>query len=326
MAFYHGDGDLELSDNVSALEKRYAGKKKGENDVRIFPVHVPRGSEDESLKLLKSLKNYEFLKSTADNGLYLIIHAGPTQSNPKAPILAEIVGSIFKEGIKCRKINLAGCHTGGKKLSTVEKSVLSEFCKTLTKQCDPALLEGTSVCAYQTEVTTFDEESEHLQSLKSEGYKVPEGMQGTHNVIQDRRGQELRATHPSVTEENIKKLRDVHKEKYGKIPDSRPLKKILKGKAVQELSNDGQRDYYKAYGAQMGAVDGKNGRYKEQALQDLVQGFELYIRTKLVAVFDLKQKEFVPGSIAQYSDNEDSRQMVTFIESFKGPTKLVFNL
>jgi hypothetical protein len=134
MTFYYGHQDAELADNVAALEKKYKGRMKGPDAVSTCSIHVFGGYESRVLDQIKNAHNYNALKATSDNGLYLILHAGPTRSTPEPPVLAKVAGDLIKDGIGLRKINLAACFTAGNKLTNVDKSVLKVFCDSLVKE------------------------------------------------------------------------------------------------------------------------------------------------------------------------------------------------
>jgi hypothetical protein len=197
MAFYYGDNDQEITDTLNALEIKHSSTVVGDEAVKIITVSVPPGGEKEILTWLakESGDECKSLLNTNDNGLYLIVHAGPTRSKPDAEILGKIAASLLNAKIKLRKINLVGCHTAGDKLSkaSLDKSVLSQFCKTLSAECtgkpgtlgtekqelkpgkeevNAEMLKGLSVCAYQPEITVFDESSLHYNNLiKNHSYK-----------------------------------------------------------------------------------------------------------------------------------------------------------
>lgn len=113
------------------------------------------------------------LLNTNDNGLYMIVHAGPTQSHPDAKILGQIAASLLSAKITLRKINLTGCHTAGGKFSqtSIDKSVLSEFCQTLSAECTGK--QGTSDKGKQEE--TWQGRVQHGNAQRTLRLRLPTG-------------------------------------------------------------------------------------------------------------------------------------------------------
>src|SRR5437879_3183797 len=97
MAFYHGDNDQEIGDTLKALGDKHSSIVVKDTAVKVIPVKVYPGDEENVLTLLakESGDGCKPLLSTNDNGLYMIVHAGPTWSNPDAKTLGQIAASLL---------------------------------------------------------------------------------------------------------------------------------------------------------------------------------------------------------------------------------------
>ena len=322
VAFYHGDGDRELTDNIEALQKKKKAAKVGDAFVNTFTVEIAKGQEGEAAGKILAHKGALMGK---DSGLYLIIHSGATTSNPSAEVLAVIVSELYSAGLKFRKINLAGCFSAGNKASTVPRSPLAAFTSYLIKILgkDKDRLKGTSVCGYQMEVTTFDQESKHYQNLVEsdrnggKGFAKPSHTAGVHNLFQVTKEKRLLATHAPVTGAQVASITNFN-TRYDKIYDKGPYQKA---KTPEEKE--------KTFLAQMGVVD-KQQKIGDQPLADdlqvLVNNYEVYLRNKLVVVYSPDKGTFIPSSLADYTDNATIRSMIVQVEKTKGSAKYMFSL
>lgn len=208
------------------------------------------------------------------------------------------------------------------------------------------MLKGLSVCAYQPEITVFDESSVHYNKLIL-NYENPKGLTGIHKLIQDREKMTLRPTRLNATDKDVEAIRQFHQEKYGdSIANSAWMKKFFRskeaqGKDVQSLPFDKQKEYFEKYKAQMSVIDHESSKVKskgkqekgqqdqsglDERLQEVRGSFASYIRTKLVFVFDAEKGTFALGSLANYTDNQTIHGMVTFLHSIKGPTKVMLSI
>jgi hypothetical protein len=64
----------------------------------------------------------------------------------------------------------------------------------------------------------------------------------------------------------------------------------------------------------------------DERLKRLQASYEMYIKTKIVVVYNLHGQRFEIASLAEYTGNQTTRQMVTFIEGYQGPRKLQLSL
>ncbi|HET9984526.1 MAG TPA: hypothetical protein VFQ38_13090 [Longimicrobiales bacterium] len=338
VAFYHGDGDKELSDNIEALKKKLAGRMKGEHAVSVFEANVPKGLEGKTPAMVRDAvgAKLEQVRETPDNGLYLIIHSGPTQSNPPGRELGAIVAeAFFNDGIRLRKINLAGCTTAGTKAGNVGGSVLRQFCDALLQGVRaPEALVGTAACGYQAEVTTYDEGSEYYQQLVLKGFKMERPpTKAVHNVVQNRGEKRLFTTHPTVSPEDAQGIRVAYQNAYEGIHQADGAATKLKrlgvtgldaAKDLNALPPEKLEKYFAEY-YNLGRRKAQPPQL-EQRLKDLIGAYQQYLRLKIVLKFDPAQKRFVPGSLAEYSDNATVQSMVTVVDRYEEPTKLLFHL
>ncbi|MCC4604440.1 hypothetical protein HG421_17770 [Xanthomonas campestris pv. badrii] len=316
--FYHGDGDQELADNLEALSKKYKGRTVRASAVTVVSAEFGKSAKVEEV-VEAIFASSDVLGASRDNGLYFLIHAGATQSNPSAVFLAEVVAGLAKKGICFRKINLAGCFTGGNKLGNVASSVLAQFTRRLVelipKEERGALLTGLGVSAYLTEVTTFYEESVYYQGLILKQFTSPAGLDGIHNLVQRTKEKSLSRTHPDVLDGQAKALVDFNRENFAKIYD---------GKAYKKVSSADPKTQESVYIAQRGIIAKKITM--QQAIAELVAGYEMYMRTKVVAMFDDRSSSFIPGSIASYTDNDTVKSMIVEVERMRGSSKYTFHL
>ncbi len=328
LAFLEGDQDLELIDNVMALAKKYGGRQHQGQPVRVVQAMASIG-EDIVAKFMKDeAAQLDALKASADNGLYLIIHAGATTSKPPADVLAKLTADFINAGIRFRKVNLAGCYTGGNKLGNVKSSVLPQFCRALLAAVPtPGMgtndaLAGLHVAAYLTQVTTYDEDSGYYMGLRkdfaSQSLKVPAfGPGEVHNLRQDGAG--LHATHPRATGPQAQAIEQHVTALRTDALKSKPMKAV---KNAPDAFTDVERD---KLAAQMGASAKKPSIPSlGQAERALMTDYDCYMRTKIAVRFEGNPRSFVTASLAEYTDNDDVRTLVTQVRTLNGPSQYAY--
>lgn len=169
VAFCQGDQDLELFENVAALEFKYKSRCKVHSSTVFHEGDVlPQSKVDELVDYIIAFLPAPSAPTASSSsaaapgggtGLYLIMHGGHDGiTKPPTAQLAEVVARVMiGSRIPIRKINLAACHTargfsGG-------QSALNFFCTALRDRMAKAermdMLEGMMVCGYDPEVTTL---------------------------------------------------------------------------------------------------------------------------------------------------------------------------
>lgn len=335
ISFEVKDQNLELIDNVAALETRYSEKKINDEPVNVISVHIGPDEVDVvagKFKHIAGQKLAALLDPQADNGLYLIIHAGATISRPDANVLALRTADLIELGVRFRKINLAGCFTGGNRLSNVPGSPLKQYTDMLAKLFHtrrPAL--GTPwVCAYLTEVTTFDGNSGYFKQLLKERGEVAQdplqGLTGIHNLVKI--GKHIRPTHAPARAEDAQLLRNTVTTLQNKALAAKPVTKFLKGRSIDSLAPIERTELDQVVRGQMG-VARKSSKEEDGALRALtpvIENYERYMREKIVVRYNPATGTFQPASLAEYADNLTARLLMTPIPTLVGPDKFFFNL
>lgn len=335
ISFEVKDQNLELIDNVAALETRYSEKKINDKPVNVISVHIGPTEVDvvaDKFRHIAGQKLAALQAPQADNGLYLIIHAGPTVSRPEAAALAAQTAEVIGLGVLFRKINLAGCFTGGNKLGNVPGSPLKQYTDMLAKLFHtrrPAL--GTPwVCAYLTEVTTFDKNSGYFKQLLKERGEVAQdplqGLTGVHNLVKI--GKHIRPTHAPARAEDAQLLQNAMTVLQNKALTAKPVTKLLKDRSIDSLDPADRAQVDMAVHAQIGIVR-KSSKEEDGALRGLtpvIENYERYMREKIVVRYNPATGTFQPASLAEYADNLTARLLMTPIPKLVGPDKFVFNL
>jgi hypothetical protein len=335
ISFEVKDQNLELIENVQALEKKYSSRMENGRHVNVTSVHIHPGEENMVLEKFSdaaSLDKLERLKEEDNNGLYLIIHAGATQSRPEASVLAEQTAALIKAGVRFRKINLAGCFSGGKKLGNVAQSALKQYTDRLKTLFNTSreTLGSPWVCAYLAEVTTFDEDSNYMRGLLKVRGQVAsdplEGLTGVHNLVKE--GHNIRPTHLPVQLGQVKQLTDAIATVREAAVNSTAVRKKRQTLDEQQESEIDQTKLEECIQAQFGVQRKKLEKQNNtiNIFQQVINNYERYMREKIVVRYDPVTGSFKPASLAEYTDNATASLLMTQVPHVVGAKRFAFNL
>jgi hypothetical protein len=287
----HGTGNEELNAGAEALRMRYSAMVVDKQPV-VF-LNIIADEHDYYALVYQTIEAQqpalqEVLSNGGRIGLYWCVHGNAQETKPSIESLAMATAGIINDfQLRLHKINLSACFSAGKGQKgkfdddDVRTSMLSQFCKLLSKQCKPQSIDGLMVAGYRAVIVMYHSPDKELDpGANSYFEKMNTGvpMKGAHNTFEMSKGK-FEPTHPT----------GLQKEELA---------------AVAELA----QELVKA--RKISAKAAERVMLKNQTLMKLLSVIELYILAKLVFRFDGTTEQWTFTSISNYSDNINVKEMV----------------
>jgi hypothetical protein len=230
-------------------------------------------------------------KNKAGNvGMYLLLHANTDDTAPSASVLGQVISEFINRGAKFRKINLTGCRGAGDRYQSdaIQKSAMYRLCQQLLINVSTDMrsnMIGLMVSGYTGISCTYNPKSNYSKTAFGNDFVAESNMLNWNGEKEERpwtifRRNEKGPYEPThVTErydiEAIKSDCDAEKKNGGNNP------KRLKANANRLFNK-----------------------------HKILKSFKDYIETKVVLVYNLGINGFQQGSLAEYTDNENIKELV----------------
>ena len=318
----YGSANEELVAGSQALEKKYAGRKIGDDTLLFINILTDTNCYQKTID--SWLSSYldtliGMVKSGKRIGMYWAIHGNMTETHPPIKELVAQTYRLYEMGLKFSKINLSACWSAGpeyrnsaSKNFDYSTSMLSEFCKTLSKQMPDhkELIDGLMVAAYQSCIVMYDSADDpgYFNNLRKnpkndfDARLKDEGVRNTFVEFGENSGK-YKETHPralpkdklddlakySADQQRLAELNKIARKKLPQMNEAKQLYKQVE-KAPKELKLD-------------------------------YQNIERYVLQKWVLRYSAKDDQWSRVSISAYTDHQSIRDMVAIVPDKAVPEK-----